>query len=63
MDRRFNIPCVGGQNTMRMGFDIPGVVVKIPWVGVLIYHGLIYSLYSRDKGFDIAWIGGSVYQR
>ena len=46
MGRGFNIPWVGGQNTMDRRLDIP-------WVG-----GLIYTM---DRGFYIPWIEVSIY--
>ena len=48
--RGFDIPWVGGRNTMGMGFDIP-------WVGGTIYH--VYDAqYAMDRGFNILWEGG-----
>ena len=44
-----------------------GRVVKIPWVGGLIYHGLCgrYTMgrgrYTIGKGVDISWVEGSIY--
>ena len=35
----FDIPWVGGQNTMDRGSKYHGKGIKIPWVGWSIYHG------------------------
>jgi hypothetical protein len=45
MGKGFNIPWVGGQNTMGRGFNIP-------WVG---------GQNTMGRGVDIAWVRGSIY--
>ena len=42
MDKRVEIPWLGGRNTMGRG-------VKIPWIRGLKYHGY---------GVEIPWVGG-----
>ena len=52
MGRVYDIPLIGGQNTIDRGFDIP-------WVGSK-YHrpGTRYTVGGR---FDISWVRGSIY--
>ena len=52
MGRRFDIPWVGGQNTMHRGVKIPWIGVDIPSVGVQ---------YTMERGVKIPWVYVSIY--
>ena len=45
MNRGFDIPWIGYQNTMGMGFDIP-------WIGNSTYHGQVVQI-TMGRGYDI----------
>jgi hypothetical protein len=60
MDSGFDIPWVGGQNTMGGGKNTMDRGVKISWVRIR------YTMGSRgqnamDREIKIPWVGGLIY--